>query len=106
MATTLANTDSSPVRFVPLKNISMFHSYIRGLGIAQGKTVDVVTTHTDIFPTLFELAGIKQRSDFDGSPIPVTPATINKELRQKKRDHVNVEFWGVGIEEGFYATRG
>ncbi|KAF1953000.1 Arylsulphatase [Byssothecium circinans] len=76
--------------------------YIRGPGIEKGRTVDLVTTHTDIVPTLFELAGIDLRSDFDGKPIPVTESKIREaELKNGgKSEHVNVEFWGVGIEEG------
>jgi N-acetylglucosamine-6-sulfatase len=79
--------------------------YIRGPGVAKGKTVDVVTTHTDIAPTLFELAGIKQRSDFDGLPIPVTSKAIAQASKDKRRDHVNVEFWGEGIDEGKYGRK-
>jgi N-acetylglucosamine-6-sulfatase len=79
--------------------------YVRGPNVPKGKTVDVVTTHTDIVPTLFELAGIKQRDDFDGQPIPVTSKAIAQQLRKKKRDHVNVEFWGEGIDEGKYGRK-
>ncbi|KAF2450826.1 Arylsulphatase [Karstenula rhodostoma CBS 690.94] len=76
--------------------------YVRGPNVPKGKTVDVVTTHTDIVPTLFELAGLEQRSDFDGQPIPVTSKAIAQQSKNKKRDHVNVEFWGEGIDEGKY----
>lgn len=79
--------------------------YIRGPGVPRGKTVDVITTHTDIVPTLFQLAGIKQRSEFDGLPIPVTPKAIAKASKDKKRDHVNVEFWGQGIQEGKFGGK-
>ncbi len=73
--------------------------YIRGPGVAEGKTVDIVSTHTDIVPTLFQLAGIEQRHDFDGAPFPVTSSAISKVDRQKNQDHVNVEFWGFGLDE-------
>ncbi|KAJ4357147.1 uncharacterized protein N0V89_001722 [Didymosphaeria variabile] len=76
--------------------------YVRGPNVPKGKAVDVVTTHTDIVPTLFELAGIDQRSDFDGQPIPVTSKAIAQQAKNKKRDHVNVEFWGEGGDEGKY----
>ncbi|KAH4348839.1 arylsulfatase [Parastagonospora nodorum] len=78
--------------------------YVRGPNVPKGKTVDVVTTHTDIVPTLFELAGIEQRDDFDGQPIPVTSKAIAEQLKKKKRDHVNVEFWGPGRGEGTYGV--
>jgi N-acetylglucosamine-6-sulfatase len=79
--------------------------YVRGPNVPKGKTVDVVTTHTDIVPTLFELAGIEQRDDFDGQPIPVTSKAIAEQLKNKKRDHVNVEFWGPGRGEGTYGGK-
>ena len=79
--------------------------YVRGPNVPKGKTVDVVTTHTDIAPTLFELAGIKLRDDFDGQPIPVTTKAIEQQNNNKKRDHVNVEFWGRGIEEGKFGRK-
>ena len=64
--------------------------------------VDLVTTHTDIAPTLFNLAGIELRSDFDGKPMPVTQNQVDEAERTKegRSEHVNVEFWGSGLEEG------
>lgn len=79
--------------------------FLRGPNVPKAETVDVVTTHTDIVPTLFELAGIEQRRDFDGQPIPVTRKEIAQQLKNKKRDHVNVEFWGEGIDEGKYGRK-
>ena len=75
--------------------------YLRGPNVPKDIVIDdVVTTHTDIVPTLFELAGIKQRHDFDGKPIPVNAQSIAQQQKSRRRDHVNVEFWGKGIEEG------
>ena len=48
-------------------------------------------------PTLFHLAGISPREDFDGEPIPVTGAMQEK---GGKSEHVNVEFWGEYLVEG------
>lgn len=70
----------------------------RGPGIAAGHIEKFPTTHTDLVPTIFDLAGIPQRDDFDGAPIPLT-----EESRQRlstRNEHVNVEFWGHGIIEG------
>ena len=82
--------------------------FIRGPGVESGRVVDLVTTHTDIVPTIFELAGIELRSDFDGKPFPVTKGKI--EEAEKKNgswsEHVNVEFWGSGIEEGKFGDYG
>lgn len=79
---------------------------VRGPGVPRGGTVDVVTSHTDVVPTLFELAGIERRSDFDGLAMPVTGEAIARAAGDKRRDHVNVEFWGAGIQEGKYGGKG
>ncbi|KAJ6442199.1 arylsulfatase [Purpureocillium lavendulum] len=70
----------------------------RGPGIAAGKVASFPTSHTDLVPTFFELAGIPLHDDFDGVPIPLT----QKSQRDKKakHEHVNVEFWGSGLAEG------
>ncbi|KAF6811928.1 sulfatase [Colletotrichum plurivorum] len=69
--------------------------FIRGPGVPKGKTVDFVTTHTDIAPTIFSIANITLREDFDGSPIPFSEEGIEKAQNDPKHDHVNVEFWGT-----------
>lgn len=76
--------------------------YLRGPDVPAGATVDTVTTHTDIVPTLFSLAGLAPRTDFDGQAMPVTRGAMAAQKGAKRRDHVNVEFWGAGIEEGVY----
>ncbi|KAF2033995.1 arylsulfatase precursor [Setomelanomma holmii] len=77
--------------------------FIRGPGVGKNVTVEVPSSHTDIVPTLFTLAGIELREDFDGEPIPVT-----KELQKttEKSEHVNIEFWGDYLVEGnvFYGN--
>ena len=78
--------------------------FVRGPGIEKGAQVSFPTTHTDIVPTLFELAGLPLRKEFDGEPIAVT--TKMQQDRPKKSEHVNVEFWGVGIFEGEYTPVG
>lgn len=45
--------------------------YVRGPGVPGDEVQDAVTTHIDIAPTLFKLAGIPLRDDFDGAPIPI-----------------------------------
>ncbi|RVD87897.1 uncharacterized protein DFL_002100 [Arthrobotrys flagrans] len=47
---------------------------VRGPGIAEGAVSKAVTTHIDVAPTLFELAGIPLREDFDGLAIPLAKA--------------------------------
>lgn len=76
---------------------------IRGPGVPKGKVTDVVTSHTDIAPTLFQLAGIQLREEFDGSPIPLPDLALEKSRASHSQEHVAVEFWGVSISEGVYA---
>lgn len=72
--------------------------FVRGPGVDKGQIVSFRTTHTDIVPTIFELAGMPLRKEFDGEPIPVT---VKRQVEKPKRsEHVNVEFWGAGIFEG------
>ncbi|KAI2834522.1 hypothetical protein CBS147321_5572 [Aspergillus niger] len=77
--------------------------YIRGPGIPEGKSVDRVTTHIDIAPTLFELAGVPLREDFDGTPMPVS---TSKKTQSILHEHVTVEFWGHAVLEGEYGSIG
>lgn len=77
---------------------------IRGPGVPRGRTYEGATTHTDIVPTLFTLAGIPVHSDFDGEPMPVTAAMQRDAPR--KSEHVNVEFWGTALFEGIHTPFG
>lgn len=69
--------------------------FIRGPGVAAGGEEEAVTTHIDLAPTIFDLASIPLRKDFDGTPILVT-----KNSAGARHEHVTVEFWGVGLGEG------
>lgn len=77
---------------------------IRGPGVAANYSTDIVTTHTDLAPTFFELLGIPLRDDFDGRPIPVTRPAIGEE-RRTRREHVNVEYWGFAGGEGQFGRK-
>ncbi|PBP23005.1 arylsulfatase [Diplocarpon rosae] len=74
---------------------------VRGPGVAKNHTTSIVTTHTDLAPTFFDLLGIPQRDDFDGTAFPVTEAGIEI-ARTRRREHVNVEYWGFAGGEGKY----
>lgn len=76
-------------------NVPMF---IRGPGVPSGETVDLPTSHTDIVPTLFQLAGLPLLEQFDGAPMPITET----DRANARTEHVNVEFWGSAIGEGAY----
>lgn len=69
----------------------------RGPGIAAGEKTAFPTSHTDLVPTFFELAGISLHDDFDGEPIPLTKES---QLRSSRQEHINVEFCGRGVAEG------
>jgi arylsulfatase A-like enzyme len=63
--------------------------YIRGPGIAKGHVSKAVTAHIDLLPTFFKMAGISQRGDFDGLPIPLTQC----DEKNAKTEHANIEMW-------------
>jgi hypothetical protein len=71
--------------------------FIRGPGVAKGAVQTVPSSHTDLVPTIFSLAGIPLRDDFDGEPIPVTEKQL---AHHDKSEHVNIEFWGDYLVEG------
>jgi arylsulfatase A-like enzyme len=74
--------------------------YVRGPGVARGRTEFAVTTHIDVAPTIFTIAGIVLRHDFDGTPIPLLEqAETHRDLIQR-HEHVAVEYWGIAIAEG------
>ncbi|CEL03708.1 hypothetical protein ASPCAL04854 [Aspergillus calidoustus] len=70
---------------------------IRGPGVAADETQDTVTTHIDLVPSIFDLAGIPLREDFDGTPIPVRG---DAHSAYQRHEHVTVEYWGLGYLEG------
>ncbi|CAG7915788.1 unnamed protein product [Penicillium olsonii] len=74
---------------------------IRGPGVPQGETTEIVTTHTDLAPTFFDMLGIELREDFDGMPIPLTRSGIEDAV-STRHEHVNVEHWGTVNSEGMY----
>jgi arylsulfatase A-like enzyme len=74
---------------------------IRGPSVPAGVVTDIVTTHTDLAPTIFELIGKQPRDDFDGISIPVTAPEL-EQAKQTRHEHVNVEYWGFALAEGKY----
>jgi N-acetylglucosamine-6-sulfatase len=77
---------------------------IRGPGVPVGSTAGVVSSHTDLTPTILKLAsgGSIERPDLDGSPLPLNA----RDLANPKTsgEHVNVEFWGTGFLEGRFGS--
>ncbi|KAI8951312.1 alkaline-phosphatase-like protein [Xylaria longipes] len=74
---------------------------VRGPGVTSNYTANIVTSHTDLVPTFLELLGIPLREDLDGKPIPVTKASVEA-TEQTRREHANVEYWGVAVSEGVH----
>lgn len=77
---------------------------VRGPGVPKGLVSDAVTSHTDIAPTFLEIAGVEVATqaqyELDGTPI--TLHTPLEATDQEKREHVNVEMWGIILSEGKY----
>lgn len=74
---------------------------IRGPGVPKGEKTGIVSSHTDLVPTIFNLAGLSLREDFDGAAIPTTLKELHR-AKHDRHEHVNIEFWGIGITEGLY----
>ncbi|KAI0453598.1 arylsulfatase-like protein [Xylaria acuta] len=72
---------------------------IRGPGVPKGFATGIVTTHTDLAPTILQIAGAPLRDDFDGLAIPLTQAGIDQ-AKDERHEHVTVEHWGFGSNEG------
>ncbi|KAK0260890.1 hypothetical protein B0A54_01299 [Friedmanniomyces endolithicus] len=76
---------------------------VRGPGIPKGLASDIVTSHTDLVPTLMRLARTALRDDFDGTYIPLTAPEL-QEAVETRQEHVNVEMWGIIMSEGKYGS--
>lgn len=74
---------------------------VRGPGIARGHRSNLVSSHTDLSPTIMKLAG-QSRDDFDGIPIPLKEKeTLEDSIESTSRaEHINIEYWGQAIPEG------
>jgi len=75
---------------------------IRGPGIPEGASTNIVTTHTDVAPTFLALTGARPPSAFelDGQAIPLNGV----ETDGRRQEHVNVEMWGIIMSEGKYGS--
>lgn len=66
---------------------------IRGPNVPKNRKTDVVTAHVDLAPTILDMAGMSQRAEFDGRPIPHTAADIDSRESSDQDEYTNVEFW-------------
>ncbi|OAA37563.1 arylsulfatase precursor [Beauveria brongniartii RCEF 3172] len=74
--------------------------FVRGPGIARNASISIPTSHTDLTPTFFQIAGIDLRDDFDGVPMPLTVEQQQQQSKTVKGEHINVEYWGNAYLEG------
>ena len=89
---------------------------VRGPGVPEGATTELVTSHTDVAPTLLSMANALPPTDFelDGQAIPLNEAQISKATvdalapnavgREWRQEHVNIEMWGIIMSEGKYGS--
>lgn len=67
---------------------------VRGPGIPAGHRAGVVSSHTDLAPTILKLAGgSRTEPPSDGFPIPLDGKSL---ATPESGEHANVEFWGRG----------
>ncbi|KAF1965780.1 Arylsulphatase [Bimuria novae-zelandiae CBS 107.79] len=74
---------------------------VRGPTVPKGHTTSLVSSHTDLAPTIMRLAGAT-RDDFDGLAMPFSRQDILEAESTTRHEHVNIEFWGRALPEGKY----
>ncbi len=97
--TTSDSIASSRARNAASTRTSTSPLIVRGPGVPEGLVTDIVTTHTDLAPTILNLIGAPLRADFDGEPIPLSKSGL-AEAAKSRHEHVTVEFWGFAGSEG------
>ncbi|KAF2178650.1 alkaline phosphatase-like protein [Zopfia rhizophila CBS 207.26] len=78
---------------------------VRGPNVPQNKKTDIVTAHVDLSPTILKMAGVPQRADFDGRPIPITAGDIQQREGSDGDEYSGVEFW-EGASYSFNGLKG
>ncbi|KAI8717615.1 Sulfatase domain-containing protein [Fusarium sp. LHS14.1] len=76
---------------------------IRGPNVPKGMISDAMTSHTDLAPSIFRMAGIAPRSDFDGISVPLTRKEMTRG-KASRPEHMGIEFWGLAMDEGLNGT--
>lgn len=78
--------------------------FVRGPGLEAGGHRGLVTTHTDIAPTILQIAGATERiGALDGEPLALAVDAVPRD--GGRSEHVAVEYWGFGVPEGHYGLR-
>jgi N-acetylglucosamine-6-sulfatase len=75
---------------------------VRGPGIEWNTKNSAPSSHSDLAPTLMQLAGEDiTEKQFDGSPIDLGLPSDEYQAPERT-EHVAVEFWGIGLGESKY----
>lgn len=74
---------------------------IRGPGVPKNEVSEIITSHTDLVPTIFDMVRLKPHEDFDGAAVPLSRASLEA-AKDTRHEHVNVEYWGWAASEGQY----
>ncbi|KAI9150847.1 Arylsulfatase [Paramyrothecium foliicola] len=78
-------------------NISLV---VTGPIVPAGVETNVVTTHTDLLPTILKLAKVcPPLKNFDGVATPLSQGDV-AEAQRSRHEHVTIEFWGFAQYEG------
>ena len=74
---------------------------IRGPKVPKGATTDVVSSHTDIVPTILKWAGQENNAakNLDGKAL-VTTKEMQDDAEEQNYEHTNVEYWGTPYFQG------
>jgi arylsulfatase A-like enzyme len=71
---------------------------VRGPGVPAQRIARVPSSHTDLAPTILQIAGVDiSDKKLDGSPIDIYEAEA-----EARSEHVAVEFWGFGLAESIF----
>ncbi|KAL7810082.1 alkaline-phosphatase-like protein [Trichoderma aethiopicum] len=74
---------------------------VRGPGVPTQRVTRVPSSHTDLAPTILQIAGVDiDDKKFDGSPID-----LHGTATEARSEHVAVEFWGYGLAESIFGRK-
>jgi arylsulfatase A-like enzyme len=78
---------------------------IRGPGIKPGSKMSSPSSHSDVAPTILQLAGLDvANKELDGAPMDLGFSEHETYSAPQRAEHIAVEFWGTGLGESFMAT--
>lgn len=67
--------------------------FVRGPGLKAGLMIETVTSHTDVAPTILDIAGLDETPwQMDGTSFLLKG---DGSYSATRNEHVNIEYWGV-----------